>query len=58
MSSRQRSRFRVVKYIVNYLDFDYSNSNYQTLVKEKKSSVEVFITNYEPQAYKQNKLPL
>ncbi len=33
---------------VNYLRADYSNSNYQTLVREKNASVEVLITNYEP----------
>jgi len=33
--------------IVNYLRADYSNSNYQTLVKDKNTSVEVLITNYE-----------
>lgn len=34
---------------VNYLRADYSNSNYQTLVREKNASVEVLITNYEPE---------
>lgn len=38
------------KYLnVHYLRADYSNSNYQTLVREKKASVEVLITNYEPE---------
>ncbi|TAG04517.1 MAG: DNA adenine methylase [Cytophagia bacterium] len=32
---------------INYLRADYSNSNYQTLVREKNTSVEVLITNYE-----------
>ncbi|GAB4489727.1 MAG: hypothetical protein OHK0045_13210 [Raineya sp.] len=32
---------------INYLRVDYSNSNYQTLVREKNTSVEVLITNYE-----------
>lgn len=32
---------------INYLRADYSNSNYQTLVREKNASVEVLITNYE-----------
>lgn len=31
---------------VHYLNFSYSNSNYQTLVRDKDSSVEVLITNY------------
>lgn len=36
-------------YKINFIDFHYSNSNYQTLVRDKNSSVEVLITNYEPQ---------
>lgn len=35
-------------YKVNYLNFNYSNSNYQTAVRDKNASVEVLITNYEP----------
>lgn len=35
-------------YIVNEINYNYSNSNYQTLVKGKDSSIEVLITNYEP----------
>jgi len=35
-------------YNVNYLNFNYSNSNYQTAVRDKNASVEVLITNYEP----------
>jgi len=35
-------------YYVNYLDMNYANSNYQTLVRDKNASVEVLITNYEP----------
>jgi DNA adenine methylase len=35
-------------YNVNYLNFNYSNSNYQTVVRDKNASVEVLITNYEP----------
>ena len=31
------------------LDYHYSNSNYQTLNKNKNASIEVLITNYEPQ---------
>ncbi len=45
-------------YQINYLKFDYSNSNYQTLIKDKKSSIEVFITNYKLENYKQSKLSL
>ena len=35
-------------YIVSYIDINYANSNYQTLVRDKNASVEVLITNYEP----------
>lgn len=34
---------------INFIDFHYSNSNYQTLNREKNASIEVLITNYEPQ---------
>lgn len=33
-------------YKINYIDFNYSNSNYQTLDRDKNSSIEVLITNY------------
>lgn len=36
-------------YKVNFIDFNYSNSNYQTIVRDKNASVEVLVTNYEPQ---------
>lgn len=35
------------KYKVNYLDYHYANSNYQTRIRDKKASIEVLITNYE-----------
>ncbi len=35
-------------YRVNYLNYNYSNSNYQTIIRDKNSSMEVLITNYEP----------
>ena len=35
-------------YNVNYLNYNYSNSNYQTAVRDKNASVEVLIMNYEP----------
>lgn len=35
-------------YRINYIDIDYSNSNYQTLVRDRNASVEVLITNYKP----------
>lgn len=36
------------RYKTNYINFNYSNSNYQTLVRDKNASVEVLITNYIP----------
>lgn len=36
------------EYKINYLDSNYSNSNYQTIVRDKDASVEVLITNYIP----------
>jgi DNA adenine methylase len=35
-------------YKVNLIDFNYANSNYHTIVRDKKASVEVLITNYRP----------
>jgi len=35
-------------YKINYIDFNYSNSNYQTIIRDKNASIEVLITNYEP----------
>lgn len=35
-------------YKINYITKNYANSNYQTKVRDKKSSVEVLITNYTP----------
>jgi DNA adenine methylase Dam len=36
------------KYHINYLDYSYSNSSYQTKNRDKSSTVEVLITNYSP----------
>jgi DNA adenine methylase len=36
------------KYRINYLNFNYSNSNYQTIIRNKNASIEVLITNYIP----------
>jgi DNA adenine methylase len=36
------------KYKINYLNFHYANSNYQTIIRDKNASVEVLITNYNP----------
>ena len=35
-------------YVVNYIEINYANSNYQTIVRDKNASVEVLITNYLP----------
>ena len=44
-------------YQINYFDYNYSNSNYQTIDRNKNSSVEVLITNYEtPKLQKQKTL--
>jgi DNA adenine methylase len=43
-------------YIINSINYNYSNSNYQTLIREKNASKEVLITNYNPQIPKQNSL--
>lgn len=36
-------------YKINYIDFNYSNSNYQTIIRDKNASVEMLVTNCEPQ---------
>lgn len=38
-------------YKVNFLDFNYSNSNYHTIIRDKNASTEVLITNYIPDAW-------
>jgi len=43
-------------YIINYIKKNYSNSNYQTKIRDKNSSVEVLVTNYKPIIYKQTSL--
>jgi DNA adenine methylase len=35
-------------YTINYLNYHYSNSNYQTIIRDRLGSVEVLITNYDP----------
>lgn len=45
-------------YNANYLSFNYSNSNYQTIVRDRKASIEVLITNYLPPKQKQKQLTL
>ncbi len=39
---------------INYIQTNYANSNYQTLVRDKDASVEVLVTNYEPERVKSN----
>ncbi len=34
-------------YKINFVDKNYANSNYQTVIRDKKASVEVLVTNYE-----------
>ena len=34
-------------YKINYLNYSYNNCNYQTKNRDKNSTVEVLITNYE-----------
>ena len=38
-----------VKYNINYIDSNYSNSNYQKIINDKNLSIEVLITNYFPE---------
>jgi DNA adenine methylase len=38
------------RYKINYINFNYSNSNYRTIIRDKNASVEVLITNYNPQS--------
>jgi DNA adenine methylase len=45
-------------YKINLIDFHYSNSNYQTLVRDKNASLEVLITNYETQIPQDEKIHL
>jgi len=40
------SNYRVIN-----IDYNYSNSNYQTIIRDKKASKEVLITNYQPSYY-------
>lgn len=42
-------------YKINYLDFNYANSNYQTIIRDKNASIEVLITNYMPEDVRKNK---
>ncbi len=35
-------------YIIYHIDSNYSNSNYQTIIRDKNSTKEVLITNYAP----------
>lgn len=46
------------KYCVSYISKNYANSNYHTLDRNRKSTVEVLITNYAPQKAEQAELEL
>lgn len=46
------------KYFFSYLSKDYSNSNYHTINRNKNSTVEVLITNYNPQTIVQENFAL
>ncbi|MBO4532249.1 MAG: DNA adenine methylase [Treponema sp.] len=46
------------EYFVSYISKDYSNSNYHTIDRNKNSTVEVLITNYNPQSVSQENLTL
>ena len=35
-------------YKINRIEFNYSNSNYHTIIRDKNASKEVLITNYQP----------
>lgn len=43
-------------YQINGIDFNYSNSNYQTIIRDKNASKEVLITNYQPKLIKARSL--
>lgn len=42
-------------YQVNFINMNYANSNYQTVIRDKNASVEVLITNYKTIKPLQNK---
>ena len=41
-------------FIINYLNKDYSNSNYHIINRNKTSTIEVLVTNYENESYQEN----
>lgn len=45
-------------YFVSYINKDYANSNYHTFDRNKNSTVEVLITNYNPQSVIQENFTL
>ena len=45
-------------YFVSYISQNYANSNYHTIDRNKNSTVEVLITNYNPQSMTQEDLVL
>lgn len=42
-------------YYVSYISKDYSNSNYHTINRDKDSTVEVLVTNYNPKITHENR---
>ena len=45
-------------YFISYISKNYANSNYHTIDRNKNSTVEVLITNYNPQSMTQEDLVL
>lgn len=45
-------------YFISYISKDYANSNYHTIDRNKNSTVEVLITNYNPQILAQENFTL
>lgn len=41
-------------FIINYLNKDYSNSNYHIINRNKTSTIEVLVTNYKNESYQEN----
>jgi DNA adenine methylase len=46
------------EYKINFINKNYSNSNYQTKIRDKNASIEVLITNYEPEKIENKQVSL
>jgi len=46
------------EYKINFINKNYSNSNYQTKIRDKNASIEVLITNYEPEKIENKQISL